>query len=90
MARIEAPKVKGSVFHTDECGGFNGLERFGNHAPIDHSETYADGPATSTAWRGSGATPRACTGPATGWTGRTSPSTWPSTNSGTITVKSIC
>lgn len=45
MAKIEAATVKGSVFYTDEFVSYNDLSRFGKHIPIDHSETYADGPA---------------------------------------------
>ncbi len=45
MARIEAATVKGSVFYTNEFTSCNDLSQFGRHVPIDHSETYADGPA---------------------------------------------
>ena len=45
VAKIEAATVKGSVFDTDEFKGYNGLSQFGKHMPIDHAETYADGPA---------------------------------------------
>ena len=45
MAKIEAATVKGSVFYTDEITSYNDLSRFGKHVPIDHSETYVDGPA---------------------------------------------
>ena len=45
MAKIEAATVKGSVFYTDEFTSYNDLSRFGKHVPIDHSETYVDGPA---------------------------------------------
>ncbi len=45
MAKIEAATVKGSVFYTDEFTSYNDLSRFGKHVPIDHSETYAEGPA---------------------------------------------
>ena len=45
MAKIEAATVKGSVFYTDEFTSYNDLSRFGKHVPVDHSETYAAGPA---------------------------------------------
>jgi transposase len=45
MAKIEAAAVKGSVFYADEFTSYNSLSRSGKHVPIDHSATYADGPA---------------------------------------------
>ena len=45
MAKIEDATVKGSVFYTGEFTSDNNLSRFGKHVPIDHSESYADGPA---------------------------------------------
>src|ERR1700712_2925329 len=45
MAKIEAATVKGSVFYTDEFTSYNDLSRYGKHVPIDHTKTYAIGPA---------------------------------------------
>lgn len=45
MAKLRAATVKGSVFYTDEFGSYNDVAQFGKHVPVNHQETFADGPA---------------------------------------------
>ena len=45
MAKIEAAAVRGSVLYTGEFTGYDGLSRYGKHAPIDRGGGFAGGPA---------------------------------------------
>ena len=45
MAKTAAATVKGSVFYTDEFTSYKDLERYGKHVPVNHQETFAEGPA---------------------------------------------
>ena len=45
MAKLRAATVKGSVFYTEEFVSYNDVARFGKHVPVNHRETFADGPA---------------------------------------------
>ena len=57
---------------------------------IDHRHEFADGEAHIDGIGDPGASPGGCTGSATGWTGRTSRSTWRNMSSGTIAGTITC
>jgi transposase len=43
MAKIRAHSVKGSVYYTDEFGGYIDLRSHGKHLPVNHQEAFASG-----------------------------------------------
>ena len=45
MAKIRDQSVKGSVYYTDEFGGYNDLKSHGKHLPVNHQVAFKSGPS---------------------------------------------